>query len=229
MRVAWTEYEGMWLGRIGPCHFMLREMSWSDPRAREHREAIDRMWTYSIRHYPDPDDLTKAETLDEGAFEVARTRYDGGLRQAQERLVEIARKTGACKRTRRQREALEPESIAWLEARLLDTIRTSYASWHQNVAHLKAQAAAGDRSAQDALYWEQVSRRPVYPEPRWSTARLAGEAAQYSRPDDLDALSDKRFYALVHTTLERLKRRGLLASSAGPDDRGRETRLWEPA
>lgn len=218
----------MWLGRIGPCYLVLREMSWSDPRAREHRDAIDRMWVYTIRHYPDAD-VTAAETLAEGAFEVARTRYSGGLREAQERLVEIARDAGVCKRARRQREAPDPEAIAWLEARLLETIRTSYATWHQNVARLKEQAAAGDRSAQEALYYEQVSRRPVYPEPRWSTARLADETAQYSLPDDLDALSDKRFYALVYNTLERLKRRGLLASSAGPDDRGRETRLWEPA
>lgn len=94
--------------------------------------------------------------------------------------------------------------MLWLENRLLETLRDSYTRWRE-------------------------SRRysATYPEPRWSTALLALEAAQYHRPDDLE-VADKRFYSLVRTTLERLRRRGLVVGSTGLDDRGRETTLWEP-
>jgi hypothetical protein len=209
---------------------MLRLMHWSDEKARDHRDAVveERMWVYTVAHYPNIETLERVD-LANGVFEVTRRSYDGGIREAQERAVAFAREVAICARARRQREALDAASVTWLEERLLETLRTSYAKWHQNVAWIKERAAAGDRSAQDALYYEQSSRRPLYPEPKWTTARLAGETAQYNLPDDLDALSDKRFYQVVYTTLERLRRRKLIASSAGLDDRGRETRLWEPA
>ena len=118
----------------------------------------------------------------------------------------MAREIAACKRVRRERDALEPESVAWLEHRLLETLRVSYTRWRESVAR---------------------HGKGVYPEPRWPTSLLAGEAAQYNRPEDLQ-VSDKRFYDLVRATLDRLRRRGLVASSMGVDDRGREARLWEP-
>jgi hypothetical protein len=205
VRVAWKETEdGHWLAHIGPCWITLRPMDWYHPQAREHRDAIDRTWIYSVRHYA-PD--LAASDITEGVFEVDRASRDGGARQAKEKVVVLARAFEVCKRPRRAREALEPESAAWLEQRLLDTLRTSYASWRKNTASFG---------------------RGVYPEPRWSTALLAGEAAQYTRPDDLD-VSSKRFYTLVRAALDRLKRKKLVASSQGLDDRGRETTLWEPA
>jgi hypothetical protein len=231
MRVAWKRHDEYWFASIGPCQLMLRPMHWSDVRAREHREAVveDRAWVYGIRHYPDRLDLESRVDLAEGVFEVTRRAYDGGVREAQERAVEIAREFAVCRRERQRREAPEAASIEWLENRLLETLRDSYKNWRESVARIEAQAAAGDRSAQEALYYSKISRRPMYPEPKWTTARLAAETAQYSLPDDLDALSDKRFYQAVYNTLERLRRRGLLVSSTGVDDRGREARLWEPA
>jgi hypothetical protein len=204
VRVAWKETEtGHWIAHIGPCWISLRPMEWHHPQAREHRDAIDRTWIYSVRHYAP--DLAGSD-LTEGVFEVDRTPHAGGTRQAKDRAVTLARAFELCKRPRRVREVLKPESVAWLDQRLIDTLRESYAAWRKNV---------------------ESYGRGVYPEPRWSTARLAGEAAQYSRPDDLD-VSGKRFYALVSATLSRLKRRKLVASSQGLDDRGRETTLWEP-
>src|SRR5574341_1052609 len=182
MRVAWKETkDGVWIAHVGPCWISLRQMPWYHPQAREHREAIDRTWIYSVRHYA-PGELGSDVT--DGVFEVDRAPREGGAR-----------------------EALDPASVAWLEQRLLDTLRESYAAWRDNTARYG---------------------RGVYPEPRWSTARLAGEAAQYSRPDDLD-VSRKRFYEIVHAALGRLKRRKLVVSSQGLDDRGRATTLWEPA
>lgn len=204
MRVAWKEPEsGHWIAHIGPCWISLSLMAWHHPQAREHREAIDRTWIYNIRHYAK--DLTGSD-LTEGVFEVDRAPRDGGARMAKERAVTLARTFELCKRPRTVREAPKPESIAWLEQRLYDTLRTSYASWRKNTAGFG---------------------RGVYPEPRWSTALLAGEAAQYSRPDDLN-VSSKRFYALVRAALDRLKRKKLVSTSQGLDDRGRETTLWEP-
>lgn len=192
------------MAMIGPCSISLRLMEWYDSRAREFRESIDRAWVYSVRHHTN---IAEAETLAEGVFEVGQTRYEGGLRQAQEHAVEIAREFTPCKRMRRTREALDPTSVEWLEHRLLDSLRTSYDRWREN----------------NARYG-----RGVYPEPRWSTALLADEAAQYHRPDDLE-VPDRRFYSLVRTTLERLRRRGLIVGSTGLDNQGRETTLWEPA
>lgn len=203
MRIAWKQYGAdMWIGRIGACMISLRQMSWHDPRAREFREMIDRAWVASIREY---DNDMNATTIAEAAFETAHQFYDGGLQEAQKRAVEIARETGRCKRAKREREALSPEAVDWLENRLLETLRTSYARWRDQTARFG---------------------KGVYPEPAWSTARLADEAAQYHRPDELE-VSDKRFYSLVRTTLERLRRRGLVASSGGVVE-GRETTLWEP-
>lgn len=205
MRVAWKETsDGTWIANIGPCWITLRQMEWHHPQAREHREAIDRTWIYSIRHFTAAE-MTSSD-LTEGVFEVERAPYDGGTRQAKERVVTIARTFEICKRTRAVRAPLKSESVDWLEERLLDTLRASYTSWRENTAR------AG---------------RGVYPEPRWSTARLADEAAQYNRPDDLD-VTDKRFYTLVRSALDRLKRRKLVVTSTGLDDRGRETTLWEP-
>jgi hypothetical protein len=204
MRVAWKETEdGHWLAHIGPCWISLRPMEWHHPQAREHREAIDRTWIYSVRHFSP--ELT-ASDLTEGIFEVEHTSRSGGIRQAKDRAVTITRTFELCKRARAVREALTPASAQWLEQRLLDTLRASYASWRKNTS---------------------TFGRGVYPEPRWSTALLAGEAAQYNRPDDLD-VGGKRFYALVRTALDRLKRRKLVVTSQGVDDRGRETTLWEP-
>lgn len=204
MRVAWKETDsGHWLAHIGPCWISLRQMDWYHPQARERREKIDRTWIYSVRHFtPDAN-----ADLEEGVFEVERAPRDGGIRQAKERAVTLARAFEACKRSRVVREALEPASNTWLEQRLLDTLRESYAAWRKNVA------SCG---------------RGVYPEPRWSTARLAGEAAQYSRPDDLD-VGKKRFYTIVKSALDRLKRRKLVVTTLGLDDQDRETMLWEPA
>lgn len=205
MRVAWKETkDGVWIAHVGPCWISLRQMPWYHPQAREHREAIDRTWIYSVRHYA-PGELGSDVT--DGVFEVDRAPREGGVRQAKEKAVTLARAYEICKRPRRAREALDPASVAWLEQRLLDTLRESYAAWRDNTARYG---------------------RGVYPEPRWSTARLAGEAAQYSRPDDLD-VSRKRFYEIVHAALGRLKRRKLVVSSQGLDDRGRATTLWEPA
>jgi hypothetical protein len=230
MRVAWKQFDDLWFASIGPCQLMLRLGRWSDPFAQTEREAVieERAWFYAVYHYPDSSNPERVDLV-EGAFVVQRRAYDGGVREAQARAVEIARELTLCKRQRSRREVLDPASVAWLENRLLDTLRTSYEKWRQNVAWIKERAAAGDRSAQDALYYEQSSRRPIYPEPKWTTARLANETAQYSLPDDLDALSDKRFYDAVYNALERLRRRDLVVSSSGLDDRGRETRLWEPA
>jgi hypothetical protein len=204
MRVAWKETDdGTWLAHIGPCWITLRPMEWHHPQARAHRDAIDRTWVYSIRHYSSE---AVGSDLDEGVFEVAQTARDGGARQAKERVITLARAFELCKRVRRARPALDPASTAWLEQRLLDTLRDSYTTWRDN----------------NARYG-----RGVYPEPRWSTARLADEAAQYHRPDDLN-VSKKRFYELVRAALDRLKRRDLLVTSLGLDDRGREAPLWEP-
>jgi hypothetical protein len=209
VRVAWKKYgdDPSWIARIGSCMIALREMQWHDPLAQEHRQAIvdGTAWRYAVRHYSH-DDMTKSETLAEGVIVVVRVRYDGGLRQAQARVVELTREIAACKRVRRERDALEPESIEWLEHRLLETLRVSYTRWREMTARYG---------------------KGVYPEPRWWTALLALEAAQYHRPDDL-VVSNKRFYDLVRAALERLRRRGLVASSTGADDRGREARLWEP-
>jgi hypothetical protein len=211
MRVAWKEYgdrDPSWLARIGPCSIAIREMQWHDPLAQEHRQAIvdGTAWRYSIRNYPHEDDMTRSEVLAEGVIVVEQRRYEGGLRLAQARAVEMAREIAACKRVRRERDALEPESVIWLEHRLLETLRVSYTRWRE----MNARYGKG-----------------TYPEPRWWTALLAGEAAQYHRPDDLQ-IPNKRFYSIVRTTLERLRRRGLVASSTGADDQGRETTLWEP-
>lgn len=222
MRVAWEESDNTWLARIGPCYVSLRQMDWHDTQAREHREALDRTWIYSIRHFPEG--TFESSMLAEGVFEVMRRRYDGGLNEAQHRAVDIARELALCKRTHRKREALDPEAIVWLEERLLETLRESYTRWRATVADVKQRAAAGDPLARETL-WIGLNR--VYPEPKWWTARLALEAAQYNRPDDLD-VSNKRFYVLVRNTLERLKRRGLVTSSSGLDDDGHETTLWEP-
>ncbi len=204
MRVAWKETDsGHWLAHIGPCWISLRQMDWYHPQAREHREAIDRTWIYSVRHFT-PDASTD---LEEGVFEVKRSSRDGGVRQAKERAVTLARVFEACKRAHVVRDALTPTSTEWLEQRLLDTLRDSYAAWRKNVASYG---------------------RGLYPEPRWSTARLAGEAAQYNRPDDLD-VGKKRFYAIVKSALDRLKRRKRVVTTSGLDDQGRETTLWEPA
>lgn len=202
MRVGWKEYYESWIARIGPCMISLRRMTWYDARASEFRETIDRAWTCTVRVY-DSDDPTKADTIAEAAFETTRVYYDGGLREAQNRAIEIARETGRCKRVKREREALSSEAVEWLENRLLETLRDSYARWRENRRYSSH-----------------------YPEPQWSTALLAMEAAQYHRPDELE-VSDKRFYSLVRTTLERLRRRGLVAGSVGVVD-GRETTLWEP-
>lgn len=178
-------------------------MEWHHPRAREHRDAIDRTWIYSLRHFSP--ELT-ASDLTEGIFEVDRTSRSGGDRQAKEKAVAIARTFALCKRARPVREALAPTSAQWLEQRLLETLRVSYASWRKNTTSFG---------------------RGAYPEPRWSTALLAGEASQYNRPDDLD-VGGKRFYDLVRSALDRLKRRKLVVTSRGLDDRDRETTLWEP-
>jgi len=204
MRVAWKETEdGTWIAHIGPCWITLRPMPWYHPQAREHREAIDRTWIYSVRQIGLE---TPSRDLTEGVFEVDRTFRDGE-RQAKDRVITLARALEVCKRPRRTREPLQTESVDWLENRITETLRESYASWR-------------DRTAQFG--------RGVYPEPRWSTARLANEAAQYRRPDDLD-VGGKRFYTLVRAALDRLKRRKVVVSSQGLDDRGRETTLWEPA
>ena len=204
MRVAWKESsDGTWIAHVGPCWITLRPMEWHHPQAREHRDAIDRTWIYSIRHYS-PEAV--GSDLTDGVFEVAQTARDGGARQAKEHAITLVRAFEICKPLRRKRAALDPDSIAWLEQRLLDTLRESYATWRDNTARYG---------------------RGVYPEPRWSTARLAEEAAQYQRPDDL-AVGSKRFYELVRAALDRLKRRKLLITTQGLDDRGRETTLWEP-
>jgi len=205
MRVAWKETEdGTWIAHIGPCWITLRSMPWYHPQARDHRDAIDRTWIYSIRQLGA--ESLEHRDLTEGVFEVERSSRDGE-RQAKDRVVTLARALEVCKRPRRTREPLEATSVDWLENRLTETLRESYASWR-------------DRTARFG--------RGVYPEPRWSTALLAKEAAQYSRPEDLD-VTDKRFYALVRAALDRLKRRKVVASSQGLDDQGRETTLWEPA
>lgn len=204
VRVAWKETkDGTWIAHIGPCWITLRPMEWHHPQAREHREAIDRTWIYNIRHYA-PEAV--GSDLTDGVFEVERTARDGGARMAKDRVVTLARAFEICKRARRSREALDPTSVAWLDQRLIDTLRGSYATWRENTTRYG---------------------RGVYPEPRWSTARLADEAAQYNRPDDLNVTS-KRFYELVRTALERLKRQKLVVTTQGLDDRGRETTLWEP-
>jgi hypothetical protein len=205
MRVAWKETaDGHYIAHVGPCWISLRPMDWYHPQAREHREAIDRIWIYSVRQFS-PSTMAGSD-LTEGVFEVEQTSREGGARQAKERAVALARAFEICKRPRRVREAIAPESVGWLDQRLLDTLRESYASWRESVSRVG---------------------RGVYPEPRWSTARLAAEAAQYSRPEDLD-VDTRRFYALVAAALKRLKRKKLVASSRGLDDRGHETALWEP-
>jgi len=203
-------------------------MAWHDAAAKEHREAVieNRAWVYTIFQYTPGTD--EREIIGTGVFDVVRARYNGGLREAQEHVVEIARSHENCKRVRKAREALDPEAIAWLEARLLDTLQTSYARWRENVARLRRDAEAGDRNAQEALYYERSSGRPLYPEPKWTVGRLANETAQYHLPDELDVLTDKRLYETVRAALERLKRRRLATSSTGIDDRGREAKLWEP-
>lgn len=205
MRVAWKETEdGHWLAHVGPCWITLHPMDWHHPQAREHRETIDRTWIYTIRHYGS--ELTGSDLTD-GIFEVDRAPFDGGVRQAKDKAIAIARTFEVCKRPRRTREAIAPESVAWLEQRLIGTLRESYGHWRKNIS---------------------IYGRGTYPEPRWSTARLAAEAAQYSRPDDLD-VSGKRFYELVRAALDRLKRKKAVVTTQGIDDRGRETTLWEPA
>jgi len=230
VHVAWKEYEGLWFASIGPCRLMVRPMDWSDTRARDHRDAVieNRAWVFAVYHYPDALDIDSRVTLTEGAFEVVRVAYDGGVREAQERVVELARELDLCRRQRQRREAPPAEDVAWLDDKIMEILQSSYARWRENNARLRAQAEAGDKLAQEVLYSERITRRPTYPEPRWSTARLAAEVSQYSLPDALDDLSDKRFYQAVHSALERLRRRRLVASSTGPDDQGRETRLWEP-
>jgi hypothetical protein len=203
MRVAWKAHAGdYWTAHIGPCWITLSRMSPYHARAREYRENIDRTWIYSVR------DPLKDETLvEDGIFEVARKRYEGGDQEAKERAVELARQIAPCKRVRQKREALAPESRAWLEERLLEALRRSYTTWRDNVARYG---------------------RGIYPEPRLSTALLALEASQYGgRPDDLD-VAKKRFYAIVATTLERLKKRGLVTSSSGLDYSSKPAKLWEP-
>jgi hypothetical protein len=221
MRVAWNESDKTWLARIGPCYVSLRQMDWHDTQAREHRDAIDRTWIYSVRHFPEG--TYESSMLAEGIFEVARS-YSSGLYEAQHRAVNIARELALCKRTHRKREVLDPEAIAWLEERLLETLRESYTRWRATVADVKQRAAAGEALARETLW---IGLNKIYPEPKWWTARLALDAAQYSRPDDLN-VSDKRFYVLVRNTLERLKRRGLITASTGLDTDGHETTLWEP-
>ena len=203
MRVAWKAHAGdYWTARIGPCWITLSLMSPYHARAREHRETINRTWIYSVR------DPLKNETLVEDAiFEVERRRYDGGDQEARDRAVALARELAPCKRQRTKREALAPESIAWLEDLLLETLRRSYGTWRENTARYG---------------------RGVYPEPRLSTALIALEAAQYGgRPDDLD-VSKKRFYSIVAAALNRLKKRGLVTSSSGLDYSNKPARLWEP-
>lgn len=219
MRVAWKEDGGTWFAYIGRCSITVRQMDWYHPEARERRETFHRTWIYSVRHHAE--DFTSSQ-LTEGIFEVPGDY--GTETQAQAHAVAIAREFVLCKRRPRlQRKALEPESVAWLEERLLETLRTSYTDWRKSVANVKRLAEEGDRWAQQAL-WDL---RKIYPEPKWSTAQLAAEAAQYHRPDDLD-VTDKRFYVIVRSALDRLKRRKLIAASTGLDDEGRETTLWEP-
>ena len=203
MRIAWKKTDDHWLAHIGPCWISLRPMDWYHPQARDHREAINRTWIYTIQHFSP--ELT-ASGLTEGIFEVDRAPFDGGVRKAKEHVVAIARAFEVCKRPRHAREAIEPASVAWLEQRLLSTLRESYAYWREKVSSYG---------------------RGNYPEPRWSTAQLAGDAAQYTRPDDLD-VTDKRFYLFVRAALDRLKRRKLVTTSHGLDDRGRATTLWTP-
>lgn len=204
MRVAWKETDdGTWIAHIGPCWITLRPMEWHHPQSREHRDAIDRTWVYSIRHYS-PEAV--GSDLDDGVINVEQNERDGGVRQAKERAITVVRAFELCKRVRRTRAAIDPTSTTWLEQRLLDTLRESYKTWRDNAAH---------------------HGRGVYPEPRWWTARLADEATQYHRPDDLN-VGSKRFYELVRAALERLKRRKLLVTSLGLDDLGHETTLWEP-
>jgi hypothetical protein len=98
---------------------------------------------------------------------------------------------------------MSPDAARWLENRLLEILRASYAKWK--------------------LYGRDYG----YPEPAWSTARLvAALEPRWRRPPELD-VPDKRFYSLVRTALERLRRRGLVESSIGVVD-GRETTLWAP-
>jgi hypothetical protein len=177
-------------------------MPWYHPEARQR--PIDRTWIYSVRQFGA--DSLEGTDLTEGVFEVDSVSRDGE-RQAKDRAILLARDLGVCKRTRRTRDPVQPSSVEWLENRLTETLRESYASWR-------------DRTARFG--------RGVYPEPRWSTARLALEAAQYNRPDDLQ-VTDKRFYTLVRSALDRLKRRKIVVSSQGLDDQGRATTLWEPS
>ncbi len=228
MRVAWKEHgngDPIWFARIGLCTIALREMRWHDSAYRENR------WVYTVYHYPGlapgGDGSIEREILDEGNFDVVRVRWDAGLREAQDRAVEIARKVTLCKRPRRQREALSPEAATWLEAKLLDIIQSRYNEWKDSNARLCAAAEAGDRSAQDAIYYQRASGRSLYPEPQLSTARLADEVAQYTMPEELEAQSDKRFYDLVRTALDRLRKAGAITTSTGVY-RGREVKLWEP-
>lgn len=204
MRVAWKAHAGdYWTAHIGPCWITLSRMSPYHARASEHREALDRTWVYSVR------DPLKDETfVEDGIFEIERKRYEGGDKEAKERVVAIARQIAPCKRTHRKREAPASESVTWLENRLLETLRQNYGAWRDSIARYG---------------------RGTYPEPRLSTALLAIDAAQYGgRPDDLD-VPKKRFYAIVAAALERLKKRGLVTSSSGLDYSNKTTRLWEPA
>ncbi|HSX23429.1 MAG TPA: hypothetical protein VLE97_11700 [Gaiellaceae bacterium] len=204
MRVAWKAHAGdYWTARVGPCWITLSRMSPYHPRARDHREVIDRTWVYSVR-----DPLGGKTLVEDGVFEVARDRYEGGDQEARERAVALTRELAPCKRTRTKRDPVAPLSAAWLEERLLDALRRSYGTWRENTARYG---------------------RGVYPEPRLSTALLALEAAQYGgRPDDLD-VPKKRFYAIVVATLGRLKKQGLVTSSSGLDYSNKPARLWEPA
>jgi|SRR5574342_73045 hypothetical protein len=203
MRVAWKAHAGdYWTARIGPCWITLSRMSPYHPRARERRDAIDRTWVYSVR-----DPLGDTTLVEDGVFEVARERYDGGDQEARDRAVALARALVPCKRVRVKRAKPASSSVAWLEEHLLKTLRKSYDAWRENTARYG---------------------KGVYPEPRLSTALLAMEMSQYGgRPDDLD-VPKKRFYSIVTTTLYRLKKQGLVTSSTGLDYSNKPTRLWEP-
>jgi hypothetical protein len=207
VRVAWKNLENtgstpLWAARIGPCTIILRELTWYDQDAQTYRDAIIHSLAWSYRVLAHNDDLTQHD-LAEGVFAVERRKYEGGLKQAQDHAVELARELDVCKRAKIKHDALSDEAVEWLEAKLIEILERSYG------------------------YWRSTGRGHGYPEPQWTTGLLAGEVKQHHLMDELREQNEKRFYALVRGALDRLKRRGAVAISTGVVD-GREVPLWEP-